>query len=1481
MRHHLHRLFLLTALLLFSSEIFAQLFVPKKAAINNVLSNAGITCLTQDQGGRIWIGTNNGLNCYDGFKVDIYKKQLDQKQSILSNSISKLFVDSYGHIWIGFKEQGVSRFTNGHALFKNFNDTESPTVSIGNTIVQCFFEDSKRQLWIGTNKGLFYYNSAKDQLTFVALSKHQQHIPVMTIAEDEYQQLWVGSASKTHRSGYGLFRMNITDKNARALSLAGLSRPLGKHSNQITKIIKGANNDLWIGTFRGGTIHLKDPKKSNINHSCAELFFNTKNKDEIVYTMMLSKRGAVWVGTNQGLVKYTSQDQQQYSAQVIYNDPVNKDPFGNIDIHFLGEDHQGNIWAASPNGSTNLLKIEPEHSPKTPALSTIALQDNSISCLFIDKTNILWLGHPISGLSKLDLQHKKFHVYQSQAYPSNQIAGNKIYGLEETAHHNIWIGTSRGLSSFNPITGKFQNFINEHENQQLNQNSIFCLKRNTDDNDHLWIGYFRAQISDFNISNYKNRPINYENTNKEFDGWSVTTLADIGQEELWIGTIGSGLWHKKNNKFRNIKFKNHDGIKSSEYNIMSLYLDDSLLWLGTQRSGIRILNLNDQSDRHFAQRDSAGLSDNFIKYIFKASDGIYWIGTHHGGLNRFDYQRREWKTYSVKDGICDNTINGILEDDDKNLWLSTNNGISKFDPISETFINYGIGDGLPSREFNPCACLKASDGRMYFGSMAGLVAFYPQEIKGNPYAASPFLTGIEINNKRVFAGDTVNGDVIFNQNLDKIKTIPLNHNNNSIKIEFSAAHYSFSKNLKFAYKLENFDHEWVTPNENNHAVYTNLDQGTYQFRLKSANPDSIWSDQELTFSLVVTPPWYKSLIFKILTFIALILFGVIFIRIRTSQLYQAKIKLKKLVEERTQELHRTNQELIEKHEEISLKNEQINIQTEQRTQFFMNISHEFRTPITLLLGPIEKIRSNNELLRLFPHLDNYLRMMHKNALRLLNLVDELLEVRKLELGKKVLTISYDEINSFVKKVAIMFEDAIQSKQIALSVTTENEQFTYFDSEAVDRILVNLISNALKYTDEHGKIEVSCEVVDQSFIRENYKSAENYVTEQYVQIAVSDNGCGISPEKLDHIFEIFYQHTQSKKVYSSGLGLALVKNLINVHQGYIDVLSSPQGSTFRFAIPLVQQEPEKVYPHFNMGAEATPSYSSINKVQEVIDDSDKKRLTTPAQTALIQSVTDTRKTLLMIDDNDDILEYLKGELYTDYQIITAENGAVGFEKCLSNVPDIVLCDIMMPICDGYQFCEKMKDDSRTQHIPVILLTAKQAPESQIHGLDSGASAYLKKPINISLLKSQLNNLLMFDQGSNNTIKQIVAIADHQNIALSGSDKSFIQNAVSVVENHISDPNFKNQTLCDELLMGKTQLYRKIKDTLNMTVSEFVKEVKLQKAVNLIMETDENVSSISYMVGYNIPGNFTRDFKKKFGVTPTNYKKKIDEEAPVFQ
>ena len=1346
------------------------------------LSQNFISCILQDQKGFMWFGTKDGLNRYDGYSFEVYQNDPFDSTTISDNFITALFEDSRGYIWVGTLSGGLNCFERETEIFHHIRYRSNNAEVFNTDEVKSIVEDTNGNIWIGTR-------------------------------------------------GEGIFKLSFKNKDSFKLNYKQYYSDVDKQgslsSNIISTLFFDSKGVLWVSTLNGLD------KFNAKNESFTNYEILTRNPkaplsyfDKTVYSIFECSNGNLWLGTLSGLVKF---DRLTQSYKLF---PHHYDVFryGWGSIMQIVEDHSKKLWLATPG---ELMRFDARSNTydyfKNDPLNQNSISYNSISSLYLDNTGILWIGTAGIGINIYDPKGNRFSTLVRNNDTSSRITGFSVRSVLQESRDIVWISTDV-LFKWNRRTGELKSYeTDSNRPNDYGNTGPWSIIKSYDGK--IWSatseGLYSYDPSNENIRQYK-----FNSSDKK----------GLPQKEVYavFEDQNKNIWAATENYFCNLIdidkgiFNYYRYQTSLPYNQRErpvIHQDSKgIFWIGTKNG---LLRFDQQNKSFFTYKNNPkqlnSLSNNYIKTICPDPinpDNILWLGTSGGGLNRFNVKKETFEHFTESEGLPNNVVYGILPDGKGNLWLSTNKGLSKFNPKENTFRNYDVSDGLQSNEFNTGAYYLSKNGEMFFGGIKGLNYFYPNEIKDNPNIPKIALTNLKLGDHYISIKDE---NSVLKRTFSETDELVLSYADDVITFEFTSLDYSAPNKNRYAYKLENFNEDWIYSGSVRSATYTHLPFGEYVFRVKGSNNDGVWNEEGITLKLIITPPWWSRWWAYIIY--GLLLLSILYI-IRRYELNRLKLK---------------NQLEVEKIEIDTLRN-----LDQLKSHFFANISHEFRTPLTLILGQIESVLASNLEIKE----KGKLQVATRNARRLLTLINQLLDLSKLEAGSMELNAEQHNIVSFLKSLFFSFESLADNQKIKLKFESELENIpVVFDPDKIEKVFYNLVSNAFKFTSLQGEIKVSLKLI------EPFK----------VEICVKDNGIGIPADRISHIFDRFYQidSSSTREHEGTGIGLALTKELVELHHGKISVKSEVnKGTEFSIHLPLgglkTKEEPS---------LEKTTNYSSNGNNS---DDNEKDLVLNDEHHELNISNSDTQipfndqnEIVLIAEDNADVRAYIREQLENDYKILEAKNGEEGFSIAQNEIPDLIITDVMMPKKDGYQFCKEIRNDEKTSHIPIIMLTAKAGLDDKIEGLETGVDAYLTKPFSARELRVRVRNLIYQRKQLRKRFSKST-ILKPSDVSVVSVEQIFLEKTIRTIEKHFEDEQFGVEKLADEMNMSVSQLNRKLNALVDQPPGQLIRSFRLQRAADLLKQNAGTVAEICYRVGFNDQAYFSRAFKKQFGTSPSEYK-----------
>ncbi len=1315
----------------------------------NGLSSNSINAIIKDKNGFMWFATEDGLNKFDGQNFIAYRHKAYDSTSIGRGAVIAMTQDKHKQLWLAANFT-LSLYNQNQDAFFNYDFSKYGWIT-------SLCADSFGKIWVGTYSGLFVFDPHTHNVTSFKANTGPQANTINCITEDSRHNIWIGSTNGLHlfhRKSATFKRYSHDPANPNSLS-----------SNLIRCITEDTHGQLWIGTDTGG-INVMNPSNGFCKIYRANIADNTSLSSNNIFKLAFDKAGQLWVGTDVGpniLHPQTNQVER-------------------IKCSLLGQD--GHI---------------------------ARIAGRSVRDIYIDEAGIYWIAIHQGGVNKYDtnltvFNHKPFHLFDP-----NGLTGSSVMTFAEDISGEIFVGLEgTGINKFNPKTGTIKPYTLKED--KINHASVIAL---ASQNHNLWIATYQFGLYRVNTQtgavNYFALPTSKNNLNDV-----PVNCISIDKNGLpWFGTNGGGVYLYHASKNTLVSLQDFFELPSSNKLPLNGYITSIIedlqgnVWIGSNGTGIAVFSPYTKKFQVFNHGNS-NLPIDKVQSVLCDKSGKIWIGLSGGGLCLYKPEKNNFDIFDERASLSNEVIYSILEDNRGQLWLSTNKGISTFDPRKKIFRNFSHYNGIQQSTFNVGAGLKTSDGQLFFGGLDGFNYFNPDNIIQKKIIPPLFITSLKVNNKLVSPAENAE----ITEHISVAKEITLNYKQN-FSLDFMALNYTVPHENRYAYRLDGFDKEW---NQANTAVYTNLDPGVYTFRLKAYSENGAWTTPEKVIKVTVKPPFWRTY-YAYISYVLIVVF--IFWALRRSSIQKLKNEFAR-EQERLEVKHLIEKERHEAEKMMEL--EKIKI------KFLTNLSHELKTPLTLVLNPIENLmfqENSTEKLEM-------LNLISRNAKRLLNLVNQLLDFRSIETHELTLHTTEVDLVPFTQEIVDSFKYIATRKNISLHfLSTYCTFYTHFDKDKVERILINILSNAIKFTNEGGNVSVQ-------LANDNNTG---------IKLIIRDTGIGLPPDLVDKIFERFFQvnHHDTILNQGSGIGLSIAQEFVKLHGGTINVESEEGlGTTFVISLPLLPI----IFEEASAPSIATPENLSI------------------ASFAKHQPPKIDLPTILIVDDDDDLRTYLVESLKTKYKVIEATDGRKGWQKALSAHPQIIITDVNMPGVDGVEMVRKIKSDNRTKHIPVIMLTVLSEESNQLKGLEAGASDYLTKPFSFHLLSIKIDNLLSLNNLLKDTYSRKIQLETPVFEAVS-EDEKFLLKFSHYVEEHIEDTNLSIEELSKNMCVSRGTLYSKILNLTGESPVEYVRSIKLKKALLLLEKSDMKISQIAYAVGFSNPNYFTRAFRAKYSVSPSEY------------
>ncbi|MFP5039722.1 two-component regulator propeller domain-containing protein [Parasediminibacterium sp. JCM 36343] len=1436
----------------------------------NGLSDNRVMYIIKDHEGFMWMGTWAGINRFDGQNFTTFKSYPGDQSELKSNRIDFIVEDKLGFLWLKAYDKQVYRFDKKTGVFlsvskrmqtenggdgsvekimplqnnemaittkkqgfylvaalqsdslvcKRFSKAERGERKLPSDSITCFFQDSYARLWLATNLGLSCFKRGENgEYEKVSILNTLQNAGVTCINESA-GIIWFGT------------------KDGKLISLDKASGKIASYnaSNSQINALKGSanNKDLYLSTAAGEVI--------TYTYATSKLFTIGVLPGIELLSIYEDHRGMLWVEPKkEGVVLFNPQQKTvKHFIQHNYSYYLQED-----EKYHVFEDSKGMVWVNMKgcgfgyydvaNATFKSFFNEQDSSEKK--FSNMVVGD------YFDPDGILWLASDEGGLEKIVFPSNHFNHAKLTAKATRK-AENEVRGLYSDKEGRVWI-TVKSKEIYLLENGSIKRWpLLENLLPKVGDGGVYAIGGVytvggvyailEDRKGNIWFGTKGAGL--FKATPLDAKKTNYQITHFVADAKNpyaissnlIYSLLEDKLGRIWVGTYGGGV-NLIDEEGAGVKFYNRENVfKKYPVNacgrVRRLACDNvGRIWIGTTEG----LLLFDPMQPNFfnspfvrynkipGKKESLGGND--IQFIYKDHKNTMWVLTSSGGLNKAvinnPMQSLSFINYSVKDGLPSDYLLSCIEDSKGFLWIATLNGLARFNLATGIFRNFDA-DVLPDVNFSEASCTATQAGEFIFGTTTGYLQFNPLTIVDHKINANIALTNLQINNQDVFPGEQSSPLRYSVNNTDKIT---LHYNENVVSIDYAVLDYRSEVKESYSFRLIGLDSAWRNNKAQRRATYTNLSPGDYTFQVRADNGEVYSNAPVKSIAIIILPPpwktWWAYLIYAALSIIVL---GAI----RKYALDMLKLRQRIIIDQKLADV---------------------------RLAFFTNISHELRTPLTLILNPLEEISKKESLS--YQGSQN-LNLVRKNAQRMKRFINQLLDLRKIESGKSTLTLSNVELVAFVKRVATYFAEVAERKQITLKVEPQDRQlFAWIDAEKMDIVIYNILGNAFKFTPNGKNIYVKIRYIEANAA---------------VIIEIIDEGVGVAANELSDIFNLYYegQHKESNGLKGTGIGLALSKEIVQLHHGTISAknnISNSAGLAVKIELKQGKAHFEKDKVNF---MDTIPEFEKAVFSGQLQENSNSEGSDLENKDLPL---------LLLVEDNSDLRSFLKIQLGSNYRVEAAENGLEGLEKALALLPDVVLSDVMMPVMDGIQMLDRLKNNPATSHIPVVLLSAKFSVESQIEGLNYGADHYIAKPFQNEYLIASLNNLILQRKRLFESIlkgKKEIDISP-SSITITSNDEQFLQKVIGIVEEKMADTQFNIDVVADSMNMSRSPFYKKLKSLSGLSPVEFVKEIRLKRSLQYLDAGEHNIATITYEVGFNSTKYFSTCFKQRFGQSPSDY------------
>ena len=1321
-----------------------------------------------------------------------------------SSLINHFFQDSKGFMWTA-TEYGLNSFDG--LRFANYWHVSGDSTSIKNNYVRTLFEDSRQNLLIGCIDGLMRYDRETNTFSEIPMIRAgKQVFPHVTQMQELHNgEIWMTT------TGQGMFRLD--EQRKQAVSVDELLRQ--SNYNFQSCFYEDSYYNLWIGTYGNGLICYMPATKE------ARVFKYPTLNDNNIAAIIEDKQGNLFVGTQKrGLSCYNRKKNTFTPVPYVGNGALSVYCMALVDGQLLvGTDGQG-LKLYNP--------VKKQLEDYTINTAPMDFSEGKIHTILEDKDKNLWLGLFQKGIVLIPKQSNPFEYYGSKSTYYNPIGQGCVMSIFQDSNQHLWIGAdNEGIYELDAEGGCLRHYQPGSSSHSV-ANTIMCIYEDSEKN--LWLGSYTRGIAKLN------RKTGVCDYSLPVDNEKILSITEDKQKNLYIGTLGSGFYQYNLQTgslkhYESAKDETGDLKRNELVNDWINYIfcdSEGFIWLGHYK-GVSCFNPLTGSFINYRQVNT--LISGCVGYAIQEDySGNIWAGTTDG-LYCFNKKTEELKRFTTADGLSNNVICGLCEDSRHDIWLSTYMDISKYDVKNNRFVNYYSGDGLQGNEFTHGAFYKDKKGKIYFGGINGVTYFSPESIGSVSKETNVWVTDFYVFNHPIHKNSLSGGEPVIDTSVQDANQFRLSYKDNTFSIVFSTLQYNNPEQISYQYKVDELGSQWLSTEPGvNRVTYNNLPPGQYTFQVRALNYGNY--SETRTVKILITPPWYQTwwAYCVYITLAGLLVLGIV------------NYILSRM-----------------RHRREIMKREHAEQLNEAKLQFFINISHEIRTPMTLIINPLEKLLADKRDGELHK---TYL-MIYRNAQRILRLINQLMDVRKLDKGQMFMKFRETDMVGFIADLMQTFEHMARKKNIRFVFKHEMPQLkVWIDLNNFDKVLMNILSNAFKYTPDGGEVQVSLSTGRDITRRDALRD--------YFEIVITDSGIGIDRNKIERIFERFYQidNDVTKSNFGTGIGLHLSRSLVQLHHGIIFAENREDAPGSRFIIRIPLGSAHLRTDELETVDADTVMFHTVDKPvlakleEELMMEEEEPQTGTKAK---------TRLRILVVEDEIEIKAYLKSELSDEYKVETCNNGKEAYDLILRDTPDLVISDVMMPEMDGLALCRKIKQNTNVNHVPIILLTAKSKPEDTLEGMETGADAYMVKPFNTELLKRTIANLIANRRLLRNKFSGAQQQEDKiEKITMKSGDEILMGKIMKVVNEHLDDPALNVEMLASEVGLSRVHVHRKLKELTNLSTRDFIKNIRLQQAATLLAQDHKlTVSEIAYATGYINLSHFSSSFREKYGMSPKEY------------